>query len=120
MLGDDIAVFAVDVEEIGSVGFDGSIADALVGNHHAKAVLHGIDGRCANTAAGGAANENHRVDALRGEKRRERGAKKRAGVLLGDDRLASLWLQLVDKLGHGLASDHAAKHRDLLHEDAAV
>jgi hypothetical protein len=98
------------------------IADRVADHDRRETMLAAVHYRGPDAAASRHPGDQHRVDAQRGQRRRQRGAEERTGVLLGDDDFARLRLQAVsepDQLRIGSRFE-ASQRRHFAKEHSAV
>src|SRR5579864_1235385 len=109
--GHDVAVAAVDVEEVECVRERQAIVDRLLGHDREKVVLRRIDGGGSDAVRRGAAHDDQCIHAPVDEKREERRPQKSAELLLVDDDLVRERLEVGDDLrpvGAGKIEFHTA------------
>ena len=62
--GYDIGIFLPHVEQIGVMGFNGSVSNAVLNHHSAKVELHRVHDSGSNAATGGAAHDDRGVNPI--------------------------------------------------------
>ena len=112
---DDVAIFGIDVEQVGLVRPGVPVANAIPDHDGSEAVLDRVDDGCADAAAGRAAGEYDRVDAIGMQHRREAGAEEGAGILLGDDQFARQRFDVGAEFGQRIAGDESRHHELMGH-----